>query len=306
MMLTGNDDILHPGILGDSHKLISVELDRIKLFCKRFIFRDGYICSFHNPLTDTVNSLTFPLTGQFDWIPDFTQTGTYDVTFSASDGTLQADEIHDFANVWLQDLYTGDIIDLYTNSYTFEFNTYDEAGRFIIHFTPIGNIDPPWVLKVYAYGDKIYINTPDDNNNYFASARDVFGKEILAQMELAPGLTAIRAEPDKCYFVKILINKDEERTYTVFTFNYYPMKNGNTFLLFPNPFHDKLNILQTWSQKNNFIVTILNNLGHEIKRIPSDKYDNQIELGFLKPGVYYFIIEEGNTTNIEIKKMVKR
>ncbi|RKX18902.1 MAG: hypothetical protein DRP35_08550, partial [Candidatus Zixiibacteriota bacterium] len=32
-------------------------------------------------------------TGQFDWTPDFTQSGTYDITFSASDGTLQDDEI---------------------------------------------------------------------------------------------------------------------------------------------------------------------------------------------------------------------
>lgn len=220
--------------------------------------------------------------------------------------TLQLTEISDFSGLWLEDIVTDDIIDLLTDSYTFEYNSFDEPGRFYIHFTPVGNNDPPDILKVFANGNNIHIYTPDNTNNYFASARDVFGKEILAQVKLAPGHAVIQAEPDKCYFVKILINTDEERTYTVYTYNYYPDNKSNTFSLFPNPFTNTLNFVKAGSFQSDCTIAIMNNFGQEIKRFRSDKNEDQIDLEYLEPGVYYFVIKSDNSANVEVKKMIKR
>jgi len=50
VMLRGDDDVLHPGVLGDAHPFIRVELHRVELAGQLGVFGDRDFAAVHHPL----------------------------------------------------------------------------------------------------------------------------------------------------------------------------------------------------------------------------------------------------------------
>ena len=67
----------------------------------------------------------------------------------------------EFAQVYLQDIVTGEVTDLLNASYTFDYVTGDDANRFIIHFAPVGINDiSANTVKIWSLENNIIVNVP--------------------------------------------------------------------------------------------------------------------------------------------------
>jgi hypothetical protein len=221
----------------------------------------------------------------------------------AGNYVIQADLTSEFNHLNLEDLSSGTITDLLTDTYEFEVGAYDEPRYFMMHFTAVGTVDPNSSVYVYGFQQKIYINILDESKTYYASIRDIFGKEVLAQREIPAGITAIEAEPEKCYVVNVK-SDGFDKTYNIFTYVHTP-ENGNSFTLFPNPFNGKVSILSDDLRNVDISITVLDNSGKVLKILKSVKPNQSFDPGKLHPGIYYFEIMDQNSNIIQIEKMIK-
>ena len=63
MMFGCNDDVLHPGRLGEGHDIVRAEADRIELRGERLVVRNGDGGIVHEPLPSSRRRLAVPRTG---------------------------------------------------------------------------------------------------------------------------------------------------------------------------------------------------------------------------------------------------
>jgi hypothetical protein len=120
--------------------------------------------------------------------------------------TISATEIIDFATVLLEDTETGDITDLETNSYTFNYLAGQNEDRFILHFSPLSvNENLNSNLNVFASNGIIYLNLNENLNGNLA-IYNIMG-QLVYSSPVASGMNTVRIEERGTYIVKVTSEK---------------------------------------------------------------------------------------------------
>jgi len=121
--------------------------------------------------------------------------------------TISANEIIDIPSVTLEDTFTGTLTDLTSDSYTFVYNTNDNANRFIVHFSPLSTPDNAADLyNIYSYDKDIYVAVPEDTKGHII-VYDMIGHEV-AEAPINSVLNVISLEKSAYYIVKVMSDEN--------------------------------------------------------------------------------------------------
>lgn len=128
--------------------------------------------------------------------------------------TIEAIETGEFANVVLEDRFTGEQTDLLTDSYTFSYTVNDGAERFFVHFTPLGiGEDLAASIDIWSNDHKIYVQAPAINGDIVVF--NMMGQEVI-RTEIEPGLNTIPVYDNNSYYIVKVISSDVARTGKVY------------------------------------------------------------------------------------------
>jgi len=131
------------------------------------------------------------------------------ITEQSGTFTIEAIETSDFADVMLEDLFTGTLTDLLVNSYTFDYTAGDDPDRFIIHFTPVGfqEYEASNIKKIWSNEHNIYVNILNSSDGYIL-VYNFIGQEITKK-DIEPGLNVIPVhEVNTFYLVRVVTSAD--------------------------------------------------------------------------------------------------
>ena len=130
------------------------------------------------------------------------------VTVGSGSGTFTIETISngEFNELYLEDLATGTVTNLNTDSYTFDYIPGLDS-RFVLHFGTLGIGDEVADLyNVYSYNKDVYVAVPE-NTSGTITVYDMMGKEV-ANSSINGTLNTITLEKSAYYVVKVLSNKN--------------------------------------------------------------------------------------------------
>lgn len=128
--------------------------------------------------------------------------------------TIDITENNDIATVILEDLLTGNITDLNTSSYTFNYTAGENEGRFIVHFKPLGISDNlATFVNVYSENRDVVITVPMNTEGQ-VFIYNMMGQQV-ANSTIDDVQTRIRLEQSANYLVEV-ISGDNAVTKKVF------------------------------------------------------------------------------------------
>jgi hypothetical protein len=128
--------------------------------------------------------------------------------------TISAIETSDFANVVLEDRFTGEQTDLLASSYTFTYTVNDDPDRFFVHFTPLGAPELSAAsIQIWSNDHKIYVQAPEINGDIVVF--NMMGQEVI-RTEIEPGLNILPVSDVNTYYVVKVVSSDVARTGKVY------------------------------------------------------------------------------------------
>ena len=129
--------------------------------------------------------------------------------------TIEAVETSEFSEVYLQDLVTGEITNMLTDSYTFDFTAGDDPNRFIIHFAPVGigeNLMNS--VSIWSNENNIYVSVPRELKGTIA-VFNMMGQEVVST-DTQPGTNVIPMDKVNTYYVVKVLAQDNVVTGKVY------------------------------------------------------------------------------------------
>ena len=136
--------------------------------------------------------------------------------FAGVDGdyTISIDEFDNIGNIWLEDLITGDYIDLTVKQHTFSYSIDDDPDRFILHFTPVSiNEESPGSINIYSFNNKVFIRSSELLSGT-VHVYNIAGQEIEA--ERLEGFDMNIPIDGEGYFLVSVITNNSTTTQKVF------------------------------------------------------------------------------------------
>jgi hypothetical protein len=123
----------------------------------------------------------------------------------AGEFTITATETSEFTDVILEDLLTGAIADLKSNSYTFDYDmSFD--NRFILHFTPMAVTDNPVdLINIYSSQKDVYVTVPIGTRGQ-VRIFNLMG-QVVANAVIANVLTKVHLDMIANYVVEVISNE---------------------------------------------------------------------------------------------------
>jgi hypothetical protein len=122
--------------------------------------------------------------------------------------TLKAIETSEFSDVYLLDLVNGEVTDLLTGSYTFDYTVGDDANRFEIHFAPVGT--PEFnanSVNIWSSENNIFVSVPKTLQGTI-SVFNMMGQEVIST-DTQVGVNMIPMNTVNTYYVvKVLSNNN--------------------------------------------------------------------------------------------------
>jgi len=118
--------------------------------------------------------------------------------------TISAIETSEFAEVYLQDLVTGEVTNLLSSPHTFDYVTGEDANRFIIHFAPVGiNQISNATVNIWSLENNIMVNVPSNVSGEIA-VYNMMGQQVV-RTEIAGTETQIKvSDVNTNYVVKVI------------------------------------------------------------------------------------------------------
>ena len=117
--------------------------------------------------------------------------------------TFSLAEVHDFDYVILEDLLTGDEVNLVEGSYTFTYSVNDDPNRFLLHFAPLSVPELSGdVTSIYSYGNDVYVYVPEDMDGSIM-VYDMLG-HLVTSRAINTQLSKITLDQSAYYIVKVL------------------------------------------------------------------------------------------------------
>ncbi len=121
--------------------------------------------------------------------------------------TISAIEINDIGIVVLEDTFTGEMTDLTSSSYTFDYTLNDNEQRFIIHFSPLSvgeNTDK--LFTVYSVNNEVVVVAPENTDGQI-NIYNMMGQEVVST-QINGTINTIALEKSAYYVVKVLSNNN--------------------------------------------------------------------------------------------------
>jgi len=122
--------------------------------------------------------------------------------------TIKAIETSEFSEVYLLDKDNGEVTDMLTGSYTFDYTVGDDANRFEIHFSPVGvgeNLINS--VSIWSSDNNIYVSVPKELEGTI-SVYNMMGQEVTST-DTQPGTNVIPMDKVNTYYVvKVLSNSN--------------------------------------------------------------------------------------------------
>lgn len=130
--------------------------------------------------------------------------------------TISLEDATDFGEILLEDLQTGDIVNLLEDAYSFEYNNTEDDGRFVLHFTPLSVTEnlAGESLSIYAYDRNIIIDMPD-MNPALVRIFDVNGRLMLEE-NILEGHSNINTDLSTGFYLVEVIAENMLKTEKVF------------------------------------------------------------------------------------------
>jgi hypothetical protein len=137
-------------------------------------------------------------------LPDITSVA---IDVKATDGeivSISAIEKSNFEQIYLEDLYTGEVTDLTNEDYVFT----SFAGiqdRFMIHFATLAvddNLESN--INIYSHLNEVYVATPE-NTSGSVVIYDMMGQEVMSSA-LNGALNSFKLEKSAYYLVRVISN----------------------------------------------------------------------------------------------------
>lgn len=129
--------------------------------------------------------------------------------------TIEAIEANDIENVTLEDLFTGDEINILEESYTFNYSVNDEASRFLLHFNTLGTgsqLDE--ITRIYSESQQIHVNLPKMYSGEII-VFNMMGQEV-SRNGIVQGLNTIPINKNNTYYIVQIITNEETISRKVF------------------------------------------------------------------------------------------
>lgn len=128
--------------------------------------------------------------------------------------TIEAIETSEFANVVLEDVFTGIQTDLLAGSYTFDYNVSDADNRFVIHFTPLGVNDlSANAINIWAANQTIYVQAPATTGDIVVY--NLMGQEVV-RTAIEAGVNEIPMNESNTYYIVKVLGSEVTETGKVF------------------------------------------------------------------------------------------
>jgi hypothetical protein len=136
---------------------------------------------------------------------------------SGQDGlfTIEVIEANDINDVMLEDILTGEEINILEESYTFNHTVGNEAARFLLHFNTLGTIDQlAEIANIYSKDQNIIVNLPKTYNGEII-VFNMMGQEVTRQ-GIVQGLNSIPVRENNSYYVVQVVTSQETISSKVF------------------------------------------------------------------------------------------
>ncbi|NOX45880.1 MAG: T9SS type A sorting domain-containing protein [Chlorobi bacterium] len=120
--------------------------------------------------------------------------------------TISASEKGEFADVVLEDTFTGTQTDLLEGSYTFDYIAGDNTERFIIHFSPL-SVDDLSVENhtIYAYGNQVSV-TATEGSSGSIRVFNTMG-QLVVEQNLQSGINKFTVNATGTHIVQVISDK---------------------------------------------------------------------------------------------------
>lgn len=128
--------------------------------------------------------------------------------------TIEAIETSEFENVVLEDLLTGEQTDLLVSGYNFNYTAGENAGRFILHFTPLGVNDiSANSINIWAANQTIYVQAPATTGDIVVY--NLMGQEVV-RTAIEAGVNEIPMNESNTYYIVKVLGSEVTETGKVF------------------------------------------------------------------------------------------
>jgi hypothetical protein len=128
--------------------------------------------------------------------------------------TISAIETSDFANVVLEDRFTGEQTNLLTDSYTFNYTVNDDPDRFFVHFTPLGIPElSANSIDIWSNDHNIYVQALEING--YIVVFNMMGQEVI-RAEIESGINMIPVTDVNAFYVVKLVGSKITKTGKVY------------------------------------------------------------------------------------------
>ena len=119
--------------------------------------------------------------------------------------TITATETSEFTVVILEDLLTGAITDLKSNSYTFNYDM-NLDSRFIVHFAPLAvGENPADLINIYSSQKDVYVSVPANTEGEIV-VYNIMGQEV-ARTIITDVINKVTLDNSAYYVVKVMSNE---------------------------------------------------------------------------------------------------
>jgi hypothetical protein len=94
--------------------------------------------------------------------------------------TINAKETGDFTELYLQDIFTGNVINLLENDYLFSYTAGDLPNRFVLHFSPlaISEQEAP-EINIFSFNKEIVVQVPELSDGTI-QVFNLLGQEVVS------------------------------------------------------------------------------------------------------------------------------
>ena len=129
--------------------------------------------------------------------------------------TIEAIEANDLSDIILEDLITGEEINILEKSYTFNHTVGNEAARFLLHFNSLGTVDQlAKIANIYSKDQNIFVNLPNIYNGEI-NIFNMMGQEVTRQ-GIVQGLNSIPVQENNSYYIVQVVTNEETISRKVF------------------------------------------------------------------------------------------
>jgi 5'-nucleotidase len=129
--------------------------------------------------------------------------------------TIKAIEASDFTSVQLEDLVTGETVNILDEDYTFNYQTGSTVDRFVLHFAPVGiEENSQEDVRIYSFADRVYVHVEDAANTQ-VNVYNLLGQQVLGE-QAENGMNVIRVTENSGYYIVEVVSATSVKTAKVF------------------------------------------------------------------------------------------